>query len=137
MTVHETFAMPGQSGSRRSLSRHVLAIGVLAFVLVGGVGGWAATTELSSAIVAPGTVVVENNVKKIQHLSGGIVGELSVRERRRSSVGAPASVVMIAGGGVDEDAGEDWLLSRDDARRPSPLGRRMSGEVGDGEGLLG
>lgn len=80
MTVHETSAMPGQSGSRRSLSRHVLAIGVLAFVLVGGVGGWAATTELSSAIVAPGTVVVENNVKKIQHLSGGIVGELSVRE---------------------------------------------------------
>jgi membrane fusion protein len=80
MTVQETSAMPKPSGSRRSLSRHVLAIGVLAFVLVGGVGGWAATTELSSAIVAPGTVVVENNVKKIQHLSGGIVGELSVRE---------------------------------------------------------
>ena len=60
-----------------------------------------------------------------------------MRERLRSSAGALASVVMIAGGGVDEEAGEDWLLSRDEARRPSPLGRRMSGEVGEGSGLLG
>ena len=45
--------------------------------LVVGVGGWAATTELSSAIVASGTVVVENNVKKIQHLTGGIVGKVT------------------------------------------------------------
>ena len=38
------------------------------------------TTELSSAIVASGTVVVENNVKKIQHLTGGIVEEVLVKE---------------------------------------------------------
>lgn len=66
--------------SRRSLSRHIVAVGAMAVVLVGGIGGWAGTTELSSAIVASGTVVVENNVKKIQHLTGGIVGELDVRE---------------------------------------------------------
>ncbi|OQP84763.1 hemolysin secretion protein D [Rhizobium rhizosphaerae] len=65
----------------------MLAIGVMAVVLVGGVGGWAATTSLSSAIVAGGTVVVENNVKKIQHLTGGIVGELKVREGDRVEAG--------------------------------------------------
>ncbi|OLP57409.1 hemolysin secretion protein D [Rhizobium rhizosphaerae] len=65
----------------------MLAIGVMAVVLVGGIGGWAATTSLSSAIVAGGTVVVENNVKKIQHLTGGIVGELKVREGDRVEAG--------------------------------------------------
>ena len=73
--------------ARGSLKRHMLAIGVMAVVLVGGVGGWAATTSLSSAIVAGGTVVVENNVKKIQHLTGGIVGELKVREGDRVEAG--------------------------------------------------
>ena len=66
--------------ARRSLGRHMTAVSVLALALVVGVGGWAATTELSSAVVAAGTVVVENNVKKIQHLTGGIVGELFVKE---------------------------------------------------------
>ncbi len=73
--------------SRRSLSRHMVAVLVLSTALVVGVGGWAATTELSSAIVASGTVIVENNVKKIQHLTGGIVGELLVKEGDRVEAG--------------------------------------------------
>lgn len=66
--------------SHRSLGRHITAVTVLGIALVFGVGGWAMTTELSSAIVASGTVVVENNVKKIQHLTGGIVQEVLVKE---------------------------------------------------------
>lgn len=66
--------------AHRSLGRHMTAVTVLALALVVGVGGWAATTELSSAVVAGGTVVVENNVKKIQHLTGGIVEEVLVKE---------------------------------------------------------
>lgn len=66
--------------SHRSLGRHITAVTILGLLLVVGVGGWAMTTELSSAIVASGTVVVENNVKKIQHLTGGIVEEVLVRE---------------------------------------------------------
>lgn len=73
--------------SRRSLRSHIIAVFVLSTALVAGVGGWAATTELSSAIVASGTVVVENNVKKIQHLTGGIVGELLVKEGDRVDAG--------------------------------------------------
>ena len=48
--------------------------------LVGGVGGWAATTELAGAVIAPGTIVVESNVKKVQHPTGGVVGEILVKE---------------------------------------------------------
>lgn len=75
------------SSARRSLGRHMIAVSTLAIALVVGVGGWAATTELSSAIVAGGVVVVDDNVKKVQHLTGGIVGELLVREGDRVNAG--------------------------------------------------
>jgi HlyD family secretion protein len=64
----------------RAIRRYLLS-GVVVVVLVGGgVGGWAATTELSSAIIAQGRLVVESSIKKVQHPTGGVVGELRVRE---------------------------------------------------------
>src|SRR6185295_15813972 len=51
-------------------------------------GGWAMTTELSGAVVASGTLVVDTNVKKVQHPTGGIVGELLVRDGDRVEPGA-------------------------------------------------
>jgi HlyD family secretion protein len=61
----------------RKLNRAGLALTVL---LVGGVGGWAATSQLAGAVIASGSVVVESNVKKVQHPTGGIVGEILVKE---------------------------------------------------------
>jgi HlyD family secretion protein len=52
----------------------------LVALLVGGVGGWAATSHLAGAVIAPGTVVVESYIKKVQHPTGGIVGEIMVKE---------------------------------------------------------
>lgn len=64
----------------RSLRRH-LVVGLATIALFcGGVGGWAATTELSGAVIASGYLVVEGNVKKVQHLVGGTVAELLVQE---------------------------------------------------------
>jgi HlyD family secretion protein len=61
-----------------TIRAHLIA-GIAAVTLLGaGVGGWAATTELAGAVVAPGVVVVDSNVKKIQHPTGGIVSELLV-----------------------------------------------------------
>lgn len=57
------------------------------FLLIGGFGAWAATTKLAGAVIAPGTVVVESNVKKVQHQEGGIVGELLAREGDRVDAG--------------------------------------------------
>jgi HlyD family secretion protein len=56
-------------------------------MLTAGVGGWAATTELAGAVIASGSVVVDSNVKKVQHLTGGIVGELMVRDGSRVRAG--------------------------------------------------
>lgn len=52
----------------------------MAVLLVFGAGGWAATTELAGAVLASGTVVVDSKVKKVQHLTGGIVGDIRVKD---------------------------------------------------------
>lgn len=52
---------------------------VVLAVTFGGFGTWAAVAELSSAVVSQGTVKVLSNRKKIQHLEGGIVREILVR----------------------------------------------------------
>ena len=56
-------------------------------ILAAGVGGWAGTAELSGALIAPGSIVVDSNVKKVQHPTGGVVGELRVREGDRVKAG--------------------------------------------------
>ncbi len=48
-------------------------------LLIVGMGGWAATTDLAGAVLAPGTVVVASNVKKIQHPTGGVIGQIFVK----------------------------------------------------------
>ena len=69
-------------------TRRPLMVGFAAlFLLVFGVGGWAVATQLSGAVIAPGKLVVDTNVKKIQHPTGGIVGELLVKEGDRVKQG--------------------------------------------------
>lgn len=62
-------------------ARPIILLGILVvLVMFGGLGTWAATAPLDSAIIAPGTVIVESNRKAIQHLEGGIVSEILVEE---------------------------------------------------------
>jgi HlyD family secretion protein len=68
------------SAARRSMRRHLVAAIVVTSILIVGVGGWGATAVISGAVVASGSLVVDSNVKKVQHLTGGIVGELRVRD---------------------------------------------------------
>ncbi len=71
------------SATRRSMRRHLLVAVVVVSILIVGVGGWGATAVISGAVVASGSLVVDSNVKKVQHLTGGIVGELRVRDGDR------------------------------------------------------
>jgi HlyD family secretion protein len=72
---------------RRSIRRQSFAGLAVVVVLFGGFGVWAATTSLSGAIIAAGQVMVESNVKKVQHPTGGIVGEIRVRDGDRVQTG--------------------------------------------------
>lgn len=68
------------SSAHTSIRSNMMAgMAVIAF-LVMGVGGWALLTEISGAVIASGSVVVESNVKRVQHLTGGIVGEIRARD---------------------------------------------------------
>jgi HlyD family secretion protein len=63
-----------------SLNRHILIGFLTVAALVGGIGAWAASTEIYGAVIASGFLVVESSVKKVQHPTGGVVGELFVRD---------------------------------------------------------
>ena len=66
--------------SQRSIRRHLVAGLAVVLLLAGGLGGWGATVPISGALIASGQVVVESNVKKVQHPTGGVVGEVRVRD---------------------------------------------------------
>jgi HlyD family secretion protein len=66
--------------NRKSINRHLVAGIGTAFLLCGVVGGWAVTTDIAGAVIADGALVVDSNAKKVQHLTGGIVGKLLVRD---------------------------------------------------------
>lgn len=70
-----------------SIRQHVLATAIAVLVLGVGVGGIMANTDIAGAVIAPGNLVVETNVKKVQHPSGGVVGEIRVKEGDRVHVG--------------------------------------------------
>jgi HlyD family secretion protein len=70
-----------------SVTGHVLFATFVIGFLIFGVGGWAATSSLSGAVMAPGTFVVERNVKKVQHSTGGVVAEINVRNGDRVAEG--------------------------------------------------
>ena len=57
----------------------IVGMFIVAFVTF-GIGGWGDYSQLSGAVIGQGVVVVDSSVKKVQHPTGGIVGELRVRE---------------------------------------------------------
>jgi HlyD family secretion protein len=68
---------------RKRLMFAIALIGLLAL----SCGVWAATTPIAGAVIASGVVVVESNIKKVQHASGGIVAAIPVRNGDRVKAG--------------------------------------------------
>lgn len=60
---------------------------VVVFLGFGGLGVWAATARLDSAVIALGRIAVESNRKQIQHLEGGIVRDIRVKAAERVRAG--------------------------------------------------
>jgi HlyD family secretion protein len=123
-------AAPAAPAARASLRRHAVA-GLVALIMLGGsLGGWAVVTELSGAVVAQGMLVVDSSLKKVQHPTGGIVGELRVRDGDRVAAGdllvrldetlTRASLLIVLKG-LDELAARQARLEaeRDGAEAPA------------------
>ncbi len=75
---------PAMSDSMRSAA---IAGWAIIAIFFGGFGAWAVTAPLHGAVVANGFVRVEGNRKSIQHLDGGIVKQLNMKEGDRVNAG--------------------------------------------------
>jgi len=65
-----------------------LRTGLRALIVVGGVaGGWMTLVPLSGAVVVPGNLVVQSNVKTVQHPTGGVVAQIPVHNGMRVNAG--------------------------------------------------
>jgi HlyD family secretion protein len=72
-----------QNSLRSHLLVGIAAVGLLAFIIF----GWGTLSEISGAVIAPGKLVVDTNVKKVQHPTGGVVGDLRVKDGDRVKKG--------------------------------------------------
>ncbi|MDF2368165.1 HlyD family type I secretion periplasmic adaptor subunit [Sneathiella sp.] len=113
---------------------------VIIFLFFGAFIGWAAFAPLGSAAIAQGVVSVEGNRKSIQHLEGGIVSEIKIKDgdfvnkgdvlivldevqskasveiiRSRRAIALAQKARLIAErDGLDEIPFPEWLLERKD-----------------------
>lgn len=134
--------------ARTSIRRHLAVSTAGVSLLMFGLGGLAVGTELASAVMAPGNVVVDTYVKKVQHLTGGVVGEIHVRDGDRVKAGdvvirldetvTRANLAMVTKS-LDELAARQARLEaerdgRDQVTFPATLVIRLNDE--DKAGLL-
>ena len=66
--------------SFQSLNKYLRFSYLSVFLLVFVFGGWTLLAKIQGAVIASGQVAVEGKPKVIQHLDGGIVSEISVKE---------------------------------------------------------
>ena len=72
-----------RDGIARPLFRALVVLGFVA----GGAAGWIALAPISGAVIAEGRFKVDGDVKTIQHLDGGVVAEIAVRDGDRVQQG--------------------------------------------------
>ncbi len=91
---------------------------IIFLVFIVGFGAWSVMAPLAEAAIAPGVIKVEGTRRTIQHLEGGIVRELLVRDGSRVKAGD----VLIrldeiqADANVEATRAQRWALLAADAR---------------------
>jgi HlyD family secretion protein len=135
----------GQAGpttsASESIHRHIVAGSILVGVLVIGLGGWASTAQISGALIAQGSIVVDTNVKKVQHPTGGVVGELFVRDGDHVKAGdillrldetvTRANLAIVNKGLVEFYARKARLAAERDGADTMAVPSELAGRVND------
>ncbi|MCO5090686.1 HlyD family type I secretion periplasmic adaptor subunit [Bosea sp. (in: a-proteobacteria)] len=129
--------------AQRTVARHALVGLGLFCSLVLGIGGWAVATDLSGAVIASGVVVVNSNVKKIQHPFGGVVLEVFVKNGRQVEAGEPlikldptvlnANLKVISKGMLEHYARQGRLEAERDSAGDITFPAELSLRAGDAE----
>ena len=107
--------------------RFPIVIGCIIIALFFGIlGGWAALAPLESAAIASGEVTIDTKRKTIQHLEGGIIGDILVRDGdvvaagqvliRLAEIQFRAELKLLQGRYVTASAVEARLIAERDGR---------------------
>jgi HlyD family secretion protein len=116
--------------------------GYIVIFLTFGIGGlWAALAKVSDAVIAPAFVVVETNRKTVQHLEGGIVSEILVKENdlvtqgqvvmRLSDIQAKASLATVRNQLVAAEVLEARLMAERDQKPEIELPEDVKSRLND------
>jgi HlyD family secretion protein len=107
-----------------SMRGRVIWGAIFAIGLVGGIGGWAVTAKLSGAVIGQGTVQIDEDLKVVQHVDGGVVRDIAVRVGERVREGqvllrldatqAQAEYAILSGQVVELEARRFRLLAERD-----------------------
>lgn len=91
---------------------------VIFLVFVVGFGAWAGLAPLAEASIAPGVIKVEGSRRVIQHLEGGIVREILVRDGAKVTAGQVLMRLedVQADSGLETQRAQRWALLAQDAR---------------------
>ncbi len=85
MSTHS--ASGSSTGIEPQIRRRLVAGLMITALMIGSIGGWGAYAMISSAIIAPGVIVVEGSDKKVQHPTGGVVGAILVKNGDKVDAG--------------------------------------------------
>lgn len=132
-------ALPLRLPQRNAVNRQLRLTLVLALACSGGLAAWAGLTRIDGAVVSQGSLVVDSSVKKVQHQTGGVVGEIAVREGGHVNAGdivvrlddtIPRANLAIVAKSLDEVTARIARLEaeRDNLERvifPDDLNRRV------------
>ncbi len=124
-----------------SIRLHTFVGVVVVVLLAGGLGGWASTAEISGALIAPGSIVVDSNVKKVQHPTGGVVGEVRVRDGDRVKAGdilirldetvTRANLAIVTKGLTELYARKARLAAERDSAETVPVPKELADRIDD------
>lgn len=96
-------AAPKQHNDDIEDPRRIIRQGLLVILLFfGGLGLWAVFGHITGAVVAPGKIKIETERKTVQHLEGGIVDAILVREGEEVKEGQP--LILLESVQVDASA---------------------------------
>ncbi|HET8727276.1 MAG TPA: HlyD family type I secretion periplasmic adaptor subunit, partial [Alphaproteobacteria bacterium] len=84
----------GRADLRRTLRGPVIGGVAVVAAFFAGFGGWAATAPLASAAIAPGVISPDGSRRTVQHLEGGIIGEILVKNGDEVTAGEPLVVLQ-------------------------------------------
>src|SRR6266481_1462228 len=73
-------ARPADGAPSDSIRQVSLAGWIIIALFFGGIGSWAYTAPLNGAVVGNAVVKIDGNRKSVQHLDGGIVKEMRIKE---------------------------------------------------------